>query len=198
MANRFQNFFESIVYAGMKPGVRSPESAPAAKPGRFARFLNGPAQSDPLYLTNRTFGQKAQRMLLTVSPVIVMVAGGLAAFHYMAPKTEAAPIQLTAAELAEKTLPGFNKEIKLDVNRDVEVTEVHFEKGMMVGSLRNTTTHPIVQATVVFELADASDSQLGGVTVTEINLARGEVRAFKQPIEQVNAASALVREVDTK
>jgi hypothetical protein len=55
-----------------------------------------------------------------------------------------------------------------------------------------------VQAVVTFELADATDSRLGGVTVTEENLAPGVMRPFKKTIDQVNAASALVREVETK
>ena len=48
MANRVREFIESIIYAGMKPGARTAEGEPAVKPSFFARFLNGPAQADPL------------------------------------------------------------------------------------------------------------------------------------------------------
>jgi hypothetical protein len=201
MANRFRNFIESIIYAGMKPGAQSAEGAPAAKPGLFARFLSAPAPSDPLYLTNQTFGQKARRILLTVSPLLVVIAGVLVAFSLFRPKVDKAPRELTPAEVRAKVLPALNQEIKLDSNRDLEVTEVHFEHGgssLMVGNLRNKTDHQIIQAVVVFELADPSRTELGAVTVTETNLAPGTVRTFKKPIEQTNAMYALVREVETR
>jgi hypothetical protein len=185
----------------MKPGARSSEGAPAAKPGLFARFLSGPAPSDPLYLTNQTPGQKARRLLLMLSPVLVVIAGGLLAITLLSPKTDKGPKQLTSAEIRAKVLPDFNKEIKLESNQDLEVTEVHFEHtgtSMIVGNLRNKTNHQIVQAVIVFELGDASRSGLGGVTVTETNLAPGSVRTFKKPIEQSNAMFALVREVETR
>jgi hypothetical protein len=201
MANRFREFVENIVYAGMKPKVRAAEGAPAARPGPFARFLSGPAPSDPLYLTNQTVGQKARRILLMLSPVLVVIAGGLLAITLLSPRTARGPKQLTSAEIRAKVLPDFNKEIKLDSNQDLEVTEVHFEHtgaSMMVGNLHNKTNHSIEQAVIVFELADASRSELGGVTVTETNLAPGTVRTFKKPIEQTSAMFALVREVETR
>jgi hypothetical protein len=199
MANRIQNIFESIVYAGMKPGARSSEGAPAAKPGWLARLLNGPAQSDPLYLTNQTFGQKARRMSLMVAPLVLVLAGVLVAIHFLSPKTARAPKELTTAEVQAKVLPGFNKDFKLESNKDLAIAEVHFEgANMMVGSLRNTTDHVIFQADVVFELADSSHSELGAVTVTELNLAAGSTREFRKSIEQANAMYALVREVETK
>lgn len=202
MANRFQNLVESIVYAGMKPGARSAEGAPAAKPGLFARFLAAPAPSDPLYLTNRTFGQKARRTLLIVSPLIVVVAGVIVAIGIFGPKSDKAPRELTVAEIKAKVLPDFNREIKLDSNKDIEVTEVHFDhpagSSLIVGNLENKTDHPIIQAVIVFELADPAHSGLGGVIVTETNLAPGATRTFRKPVEQTNAMYALVREVETR
>jgi hypothetical protein len=201
MANRVKDFIESIIYAGMKPAGRSSEDAPAAQPGWFARWLNGPAQSDPLYLTNQTFGQKVRRMLILLSPVVVVIAGGILAMVLFAPKTTKVRKPLTAAEVRAKVLPEFNQPIKLDSNPDLEVTEVHFEHAggnIMVGNLHNKSTHRIIQAIIVFELADPSNSELGGVTVTETDLAPGTTRTFKKPIEQSNAMYALVREVETR
>jgi hypothetical protein len=201
MANRFTAFVESIIYTGMKPAARSEQGAPAAKPGWFARLLNGPEQSDPLYLTNQTFGQKARRVLFMISPMIVVIAAGLVAITMFAPKTTKAPKAPTSAEVRAKVLPDFNQEFKLDSNRDLEVTEVHFEHAggnLMVGNIHNKSNHEIIQAVIVFDLADPSNSDLGGVTVTELNLAPGATRTFKKPIEQTNAMYALVREVETR
>jgi hypothetical protein len=119
----------------------------------------------------------------------------------LAPKKSKASKPLTNAELRAKVLPDFNKPITLESNKDLEVTEVHFEHSdgsAIVGNIRNKGTHQIVEAKVVFELADPSNSGLGAVTVKEINLAAGTSRPFRMPIEQANATYALVREVDTK
>jgi hypothetical protein len=201
MANRLQDFIESIVYAGMKPGSRPAQGASTAKPGLLARLLNGPVHSDPLYLTNQTLGQKTRRILFLASPVILVMAIGLVALFLFGPKTIKAPKAPTAAEVRARVLPDFDKEFKLDSNKDLEVTEVHFEHNgdnVIVGNIRNTSNHQIIQATVTFDVADPSHSDLGGVTVTEINLSPGAIRAFKQPIEQTNAMYALVREVATR
>jgi hypothetical protein len=197
MSNRIRDFVESLIYAGMKPGARSAVGEPV-KRGFLARFLDAPATSDPLYLTNQTFGQKTRRMLLLASPVILVLAGGAAVFLTRGRKPEAAPQPLTAAEMAAKTLPAFQNPISFKINREIEVTEVHFDHGVMLGNFHNTTNHGIVEATVTFDLADVSNSQLGGVTVTELNLEPNSVRAFKRNVEQANAIYALVREVETR
>ena len=99
-------------------------------------------------------------------------------------------------------LPEFDhKQFNLETNRNLEVTEVRFEHThgtVIVGSMRNKTDHQIIQATVVFALANADNSQLGAVTVTETDIAPGATREFRRPIEQANAVYALVRDVDTK
>jgi len=56
----------------------------------------------------------------------------------------------------------------------------------------------IREAVVVFDLMDAGGSALGGITVTENNLAAGSVRKFQRDIEQKTATYALVREVHTQ
>lgn len=179
MLNRVKKLFESIVYAGMRPG----------------------AQSDPLYLSNQTNGQKARRVLLMSSPMLVVLAAGLVAIVVLSPKTTRAPRQVTAAEVKAKVLPEFNQPIKLETNQELEVTEVHLEHtggNQIVGNLKNKSDHQIMQAVVVFDLADPDNSGLGGVTVTEINLPAGGNRTFRQPIDQSTAMHAQVREVDTK
>jgi hypothetical protein len=201
MANRSKDTTDSQFDAEMNHGARSAEGAPAANTGLVDRLLNGPAPSDPLYLTNQTFGQKARRILFMASPILLVSAAGLLVITLLVPKSTNAPKMLTASELRTRTLPGFDKHFKLDSNQDLEVTEVHFEHtgaSTIVGKIHNKSGRRITLAVVVFELADPSNSALGAVTVTELDLAPGASRAFKKPIEQTNAMSALVREVDTR
>lgn len=201
MANGFKNFLDSIIYAGMKPGAESEQGAPAARPGLFARWLNGPAHADPLYVTNQTPGQKVRRALFMVSPMLVVIVLGLLAITVFAPKTATAPKRITAAEVRARVLPDFNQDFKLGSNKDLEITEVHFEHtdgSSIVGSIRNKSDHYVIQATVVFALADLSNSALGGVTVTQTNLPPRASRTFRWPIEQANAKYALVRELDSR
>lgn len=177
MRNRIRKLFESIVYAGMKSGL------------------------DPLYLSNRTFAQKAGRLLLLVLPVIAIVAGAVVAVRALSPKRADAPRQLTTEELRARILPDFNKEIKLESNEDLEVTEVHFEHAggnLIAGTLKNKSTRQIAQAEVIFDVADRFQSDLGGVTIIETNLPPAATRNFRKSIEQTKAVYALVREVTAK
>jgi hypothetical protein len=201
MANRSEDLSESNSDAEMNQGARSAEGVSPAQTGLVDRLLNGPALSDPPYLTAQTAGQKARRILFMASPILLLSAAGLLVITLLIPKSTNAPKLLIGAELTTKTLPGFDKHFELDSNRDLEVTGVHFEHtggSTMVGNIHNKSGRRISLAVVVFELADPSNSALGAVTVTELDLAPGVNRTFKKPIEQTKAMSALVREVDTR
>lgn len=213
MANRSEDFTKSNIDAEMNPGARSAEGAPAAKPGLIARLTGGPAPSDPLYVTKQTFpsgplhfskqtfGQKTRRFLFMASPILFLSAAGLLVITLMIPKSTSASRPIASSERRAKIRPGVNKRFKLAANKDLEITEVHFERtggSTMVGNIHNKSERRISLAVVVFELADPSNFALGAVTVTELDLPAGASRIFKKPIEQANAISALVREVDTR
>jgi hypothetical protein len=192
MANPFRSL-KSAGHAEVARDVR-----PARKPGLLSRLLSPPAPSDPLYLSNRTSFQKVRRVLLIAVPLLLLAGGLFVATRIDNSRTPKPVAELTPAEVAAKTLPAFNKEIKLDTNRDVEVIDVHVEHSrgtQLVGNLRNTTSHRIAEAVVVFDLANDIRSQLGGVTVTETNLPPGAIRSFRKPIEQATAVHVVVREM---
>jgi len=203
MANRFRKVLESIAYVGMTPGAaRTPDSPRKLRfLAPLERFLSAPSLSDPLYLTNRTFGQRLTRLLLILIPMVVVVAAVVVALGYFAPKTARPAKEMTAAEIAARVLPDFDKDIQVEANKEVQVLDAHFEHAataLLVGSIQNKSARTIQEAVVVFDLADARRSLLGGITVTETNLAPGAVRQFKQPIVQNTAAYAVVRDVRTR
>src|ERR1700693_1711553 len=91
MFNRIKQFFESVAYAGLKPsGVKPLGAAEAKRSGwlapierRIEKFLNKGGSSDPLYLSNRTFMQRAGGWLIIGVPAVVLLVGlglGLAGY----------------------------------------------------------------------------------------------------------------------
>src|ERR1700754_804870 len=99
--NRLRQKIEAIVFAGLKP--RDPRNpGPAAADGPFQRLreridkfvTGGPAPNDPLYLTNRTWGQKIRAWSVVGLPLLLL-AGGMALMltRYLGP-----PVRKQAAE----------------------------------------------------------------------------------------------------
>jgi hypothetical protein len=209
MARSFRGIIESIVYAGMKPGA---PAAQVQRHGRFARLrtlldrwlVGSAAPSDPLYLTRRTIGQRIMRAAVIATPCLI-VAGFivLALNRYFVkttpvPKMDMAPGEIAA--IAAKMLPNMDH-VKLDTNRDVDVLEVHVDhsKGLaLTGTVMNNTSHRIETAEIIFDLTDATGSQLGGVSQRVENLAPQARQTFRLPIEQRDASFVLVREVRTR
>jgi hypothetical protein len=201
---RLRAFFESIVFADLKPGAR-PGQTQGMKwlgplKGPIDRFLSGGGPKDPLYLTNRSTSQKVKAWVVVAVPCLLLmgvVALALSRSYFDPPD---APLQkeMTPEELSRKILPNLGKDIRIETNRDVEVVEVHVEHTTplkLTGSLRNNSARNIAAVDVVFNLTDISGSQVGAVNGHVENLAPKAVKAFQFPIQQPNAAVVLVREV---
>jgi hypothetical protein len=207
MARRIREVIESIVFAGMKPGgapatqsTRMRWLGPLQKP--VERFLSGgPAPSDPLYLTNRTVGQRIRVAVVVGVPCLIVgsvIAMVLSRYVVKAPPPDKPA--MSPAEIAAKMLPNIDR-VKIDTNRDLDVMEVHVDhtKGTAVtGTVMNNTTHEIQSAEIVFDLTDSTGSQLGGVSQRIEHLAPQIRQAFRLPVEQSTAMYALVREVKTQ
>jgi hypothetical protein len=109
-------------------------------------------------------------------------------------------MDMTPGELAAKMLPNMDH-VKLDTNRDVDVLEVHIDrsKGMaLTGTVVNNTSRQIPNAEIIFDLTDASGSQLGGVSQRMENLVPQVRQSFRLPIQTSGANYVLVREVRTR
>jgi hypothetical protein len=208
MARRFREVIESIVFAGMKPGAPAPQSqrmrwlGPLRRP--VERLLSGgPAPSDPLYLTNRTIGQRVRFAVVIGTPCVIVASLMILAlsryFVKKTPEPNLDPSLATVAALAAKTLPDMDH-VKIDTNRDVDVMELHIDrtKGIVLtGTVMNKTAHEIHAADIVFDLTDSTGSQLGGVSQRFEDLAPQIRQDFRLTIEQSTARFALVREVRT-
>jgi len=188
----------------MKPGKPKTESkrmrllGPLRRP--VERLLSGGGPQDPLYLSNRTFGQKLVGWVKVGVPLLVVVVAVVFAF-LMHRRQDKPPESLSPAEIAAKMLPELNRPIHVDINTDIEVLEVyidHADGDRLVGRVRNTTDHEIHSGEVDFFLTAVNGTQVGAASVKVNKLAAGQTFPFAQPIPQKAAAFALVREVHTR
>jgi hypothetical protein len=205
---RIRAFLESIVFAGLKPDVRQPQQEPRFKwlgplGGPLDRLLaGGPAPTDPLYLTNRTLGQKLQSWSFVAVPCLVLLAGtGYVLSNLMDPPDVKPAKELTASEVAAKMLPEVGKNLDLPTNRDVEVVEVKVQNSdgaKLVGTLRNITDHEVASVEIIVDLTDLAGSQLGAVNATVEKIQPRGTKTFQLPIKQTGASLALVREINSR
>jgi hypothetical protein len=209
MFKRIKNFFESIAYAGLRPSGGMPlAQAEAKKAGWFSqrieKFLSGGGSSDPLYLSNRTFMQKAGIWLLLGLPSVILLTGlGLVLLGFFDRSKPVAPppAGLTDAELAQKMLPDLNRDLHVDSQHQVDVQDVHVLRVgpvKLAGLALNNTDHAISKVEIVFELTDKEGSRQGAVSTELANLPAKSSVPFQFAIEQQTAAFALVREIHAR
>jgi len=197
---KLRRLFESLVYAGLKP--QGPGVVPArpmsAWRERLERLINGPAPTDPLYLSNRTIWQRARVVVVVVAPVVLLVAVlALALSGAFKGKDAPKPAELTVAEKAARILPGFNQPIQVATNHDLDVQEVHLEHGsprQVAGLVKNNTDHVIASAEMVFDLTDDRGSRLGAVSTRLEKLPPHSTTPFRFTVDQGNAELVIVRD----
>jgi hypothetical protein len=185
-----------------------PRSAPSAPRSgrrfgrlrdRLERFLaGGPAPSDPLYLTNRSIFQRARTAILVIIPCLILVGVvALGVSHYF--RVREKPVhQLTAAEIAQSTLPNLVKNVQITTDHDLEVSEARIQHGqptMVVGTVKNNTSHAIDNVRLVFTIANDIGAKLGYVAVHVEHVGPKSTAPFSIGIEQDDAAFALVKEI---
>ena len=175
---------------------------------RLERFFTGGAPNDPLYVSNRTSGQKLRFALLIGTPMLaIVVFVGLAMGNFFDPPVRPekvyAPAKEPTGEITGKILPHVEKDLPAssEYSRDVEVLEAavsHAGDHTLSGKVRNTTEHLVKVADLVFDVTDEEGSQLGGVSVRIENIPAHAITPFKIALAQRDARSALVREVHSR
>ena len=160
----------------------------------IGRIVAGSPHSDPLYLSNRPWWKRG--LVWTAILVPCLAVAGTLVFMTNPDLIDAPPPQPTTAELAAHLLPDLNTS-SLPTNLDVELIDAHVDlvAGTVVGRVRNRTANRIQEVEIIFNLTDSVGAQLGAVSVTVKNLPGKGDAAFRVPLRQRQARSALVREI---
>lgn len=207
MVKSFREAIESILFVGMKPAA--PSSSPKGKQrfgplrGALERFLSGGASDDPLYLTNRTWGQRIRLGVVLAIPCAMVVGLVIFALFGIGHVRKPVPQEVTPAQRAAALLPSdLDRSFSVvNVHPDLDVVEVKVEHNgspRVVGTVRNRTGKPLARAEVSFDLADAAGSRVGAVTVEVENVPPLGTAAFNVPISQESAVVGIVRDVRAK
>jgi hypothetical protein len=179
---------------------------------RLESFFTGRnAASDPLYLTNRTFGQKVRTCVLIGVPiaaigVMVYLAlnkqfDGPMSLERAVAQEAAAKAKQPTGEITAKVLPNLDKTYTSENSKDVDVIEASINRAgeaTLVGKLRNNTENTVRVADLVFDVTDNEGSQLGGVSVRVENIPPRGIAPFRLVLPQRDARTALVREVHAR
>jgi hypothetical protein len=174
-------------------------------------FAGRNAASDPLYLTNRTFGQKVRTVVLISVPVAaigVMVYLALTkqfdrpvSLERAAAAEAAAKSTQPTGEITARVLPNLDKTYTSEKSKDVEVVEASVNRAgdpTLVGKIRNNTDNLVRVADLVFDITDQEGSQLGGVSVRVENIPAKGTSTFRYVLPQRDGRTALVREVQSR
>ena len=200
---RILQVLESIVFAGMKPDAQTapPRQFKWLGPlrGPLERLLSGSAPTDPLYLTNRTMGQKLKSWSLIGIPCLALLVGiGFLLSNLLNPPEAKPAKELTAAEITAKLLPNTDKDLKIGPAPDVQVLEAKLDGNRLIGRVKNTSTREIAVAELMFELTDTDGSQCGAISAIVKKIPPSGTKDFAVTVRQHNAATALVREVTSR
>ncbi len=198
---RLRKFFESIVYAGLKPAGAPARPQQTGWRGRLRRswdrLLSGPAPSDPLYLSNRTWKQKLKVATAVCAPVLIVVGIFVYSLLTPPPAPEKPLVVLTPAEIAART-QIIPKDFKVPQNVDVQVGEVSIDRSStphrISGTLRNTSEKRFSNVELTFDVTDENGSQVGGARTVVADVGPHATKSFSFAIPQRNAAFVLVRE----
>jgi hypothetical protein len=171
---------------------------------QIERFLSGGALADPLYISNRTIGQRIRMALLVGIPAIALgalVVWGMSTYFDSRNSSGAASNTDATPALTAKLLPHIEKNFTTDYSRDVNIVEAAISTGnerILFGKIRNNTHRVVQVAEAVFELTNDDGSELGGVVVTVRNIAPKATVPFKLTLSQRDARSVMVRELHSR
>lgn len=166
---------------------------------RIEILISGRPPDDPLYLTNRSWQQKAKIASMIGAPIlllIVLVAIGATdvfRFHAVDPY-EHPPTEIPQPIIPQKRLPD-----PVLAPADLEVVNIRIARDAhppaVTGLVRNNTNQKVDSAEVSYYLADTEGSLLGTDTTEVSNVAPHGSVNFRMPLKIAKAEYVIVRDV---
>jgi hypothetical protein len=171
---------------------------------RVELLVSGRAPSDPLYLTNRTWGAKLKIALLIAVPVLLLVALAVigaanrvqvgAGDPYGQPPSEAAPV----ADAAAPSATGKPSPDPVLGSTDLEVLNIRIARDahspVVTGIVRNKTDRKVDKAEVSYFLVDREGSLVGTDSVIVASVQPHGSVAFRNPLKLARAEYVFVRD----
>ena len=199
MVRRIRDFCNSRLNAPSKlPAPGAPER-PGRRGGLLERWLSGPSSSDPLYLTNRSFFQKARLWLLIGIPSVAVAAFSALSSSGYFQRQPVPPAAVLAGDPASEQLPLPSLDrIHVNTTRDIDLLSVEVSRDpgtILKGRVRNNTDRHFRSVDLIFDLTDAAGSQLGAISIHLPALQAKGMTEFHQALEQKTAVNALIRDV---
>jgi hypothetical protein len=201
--NPIRSLIEKVLFAGLKPGgklVAEKRSGPLAGIRDWIdRFVNGGRPKDPLYLSNRSWGERL-RLGIVVAVPCLLVGGVMSLFiaGVFRPKP-APPKELTAAELMAKILPNMDESIDFKLSKDASVESVSVSREgprRVFGAVRNTTDR-VVSVEMELRFTDQYVSNIGSQVFVVDKVPANGTTNFSFPLNIENAVYAVVHRVQT-
>jgi hypothetical protein len=204
MWNRLKKFFESLVYAGLKPQGLKPEP----RSGRWGllrdkieSFLSGGRPpSDPLYLSNRTWRQKLKLGIVFAIPTALLLGALVLVFTNVYTPEAAPPKEASAKEILAKLFPDLEKTVQIDTYTDAEFVQLTVRRDgpkALTGLLRNKTDH-VISVEFEADLANLRGARVGSVTERVEKVPPRASVPFEFPINNSpDAAMALLHHART-
>ncbi|MGD0500349.1 MAG: hypothetical protein ABSC23_18155 [Bryobacteraceae bacterium] len=202
MSSRLRRYLEAIVFAGMKPASGARESTGprwlAAVRDRLEKFISGGRPLDPLYLSNRTWGQKLRLAAVVATPCLILAGIGALFLGGVFQPKPAPPSEPTPAEIIARFLPDLDKTAQIEVNQDAEVTQITVDRQAerVVGALKNKTNR-VISVELVIQLTNNYGSHMGSEVYRVENAPPARLVSFSFPLKAPGALYALVTGIRT-
>jgi len=173
---------------------------------KIESFLSGGRVADPLYISNRTLGQKIRVALLVTLPAVAFIGVAVVAMDRHSnprPRADKEPSATpeAARPIASKLLPDIEKNFTTEYSKDIDILEGRVSSGSqrtLSGKVRNRTNHLVRLADIVFSVRDLDGSELGVVAVKVENIAPHATAAFHLKLDHPTAAAVIVQEVHSR
>jgi hypothetical protein len=166
---------------------------------RVEVLISGRPPDDPLYLTNRTWQDKAKTAALIAGPVLLLIAlvtigvTDLFRFHKVDPY-DRPPAEAQVPIVPKKRLPD-----PILAPAPLEVVNIHIARDshppVVTGIVRNNTNDKVDSAEVSYYLADPEGSLLGTETTEVANVEPHGSVTFRMALKIDHAQYVIVRDV---